>query len=158
LANRCWFAVLALMGGTTLQADVFSFSYSGGGITTSGQMTASVTVGNIYSITNVVGTRNGVSISDPAAGNGTFIFGGNGSLSTGAFNFLLNGLKTQSDLISFAKGVYAEAGWTGASVGSNFTVGRMSVPEPEAWLLLLAMGLGVWLMARKLQPRRTAPL
>jgi hypothetical protein len=152
-----------LFGATALRADVFSFSYagttlSGSPVSATGTVIATAVptataigtvLGSLYTITNIYGTRNGVSISAPTGAIGSFIF--SGSSSSGTLNFLVN---KQSDAVAFTGGVYSEAGLSPltVSVGKNFSISR--VPEAATLSLLFTMGLGVWLLARKLPSKK----
>jgi hypothetical protein len=56
------------------------------------------------------------------------------------------------DTVTFSGQTYVEAGLPGASSGKTFSISR--VPEPATLSLLLAMGSGVWILARKLPSRK----
>jgi hypothetical protein len=154
IQNLMCTAVL-LMGATALRADVFAFSYAGTflGNTASvtGTLTATSVVPGVYTVTNLSGTRDSVSISDSSAGSGGFIYGG--ASGVGTLTFLLNGLSSKSDVVAFAGSGYTEIGATGMNVGNTFSI--RSVPEPATLSLLFAMGFGVWVLARKLPSKRT---
>jgi hypothetical protein len=49
-------------------AQLFDFSYSGSGVSASGQLTTTDPVNNIYTITGITGQRNGVAIGSLASG------------------------------------------------------------------------------------------
>jgi hypothetical protein len=152
LVKKLLCTAVLLFGATALRADVFSFSYAGtffgNTVSATGTVIATATLPNIYTITGLSGIRNGVSISAPSINKGSFIY--SGSSSVGSFNFLLNG--SGSDLLSFSGGLYTESGVTGTNIGNNFSI--RSVPEAATLSLLFTMGLGVWLLARKL-PSKT---
>lgn len=149
--NVVWIAFL-LFGATALQADVFSFSYSGvgllgGTVSGNGTVTATQALPGIYTITSISGTQNGVSFSMTGTGNTLVFSGGTG---TGAFDLLVKGVGTE--ILSFAGSVYGEAGPV-ISNGTNFKIAG-SVPEVSTISLLFTMGLGVWIVSRKLSSRK----
>jgi hypothetical protein len=149
-----------LLSATALRADVFSFSYAGtffgNTASTTGTVTATAGSGGGYTITDLSGTRNGISISDPSTEKGSFTL--IGSSAFGSFNFLLNGSSSRIDNVLFAGGVYTESGTTGLNIGNTFSISRVSdtshVPETATLSLVFTMGLGVWVLARKL-PKKT---
>jgi hypothetical protein len=138
-----------LMGTTALQADVFSFSYSGSGVSVNGTITAASLTPGVYTISDISGIRNGKAFDDSPLGGGSFTYGGPLSSSgTMMFTVGLIGL----DTVTFSGRTYAEAGLAGASTGNNFSISQ--VPEPATLSLLLAMGSGIWILARKLPSRK----
>jgi hypothetical protein len=141
------FAFLFLSA-TALRADVFNFSFSGNTVSTSGTVTATDVVPGVYKITNISGTQNGVSFSMTGSGN-TLVY--NGGSATGTFDLMITGVGM--DVLSFAGNTYSETGATGANSGTNFRMAS-SVPEASTASLLLAMGLGVWILARKFPSRK----
>ena len=152
IKNLLCTAVL-LFGATALRADVFSFSYAGtttllGSVSATGTVIATASLGGLYTISDIYGTRNGVSISAPTINMGTFTYGG--SLIAGTFNFLVN---KQSDAVAFLGGGYAEAGLNPLTVSAG-KISISSVPEAATLSLLFTMGLGVWLLARKLPSKK----
>jgi len=62
-------AALSVLACGSARADLFDFSYSGGGITASGTLTATLQSGNTYLITGITGTNNGSSITGLLAPN-----------------------------------------------------------------------------------------
>jgi len=147
-----WFGAVFLLGASVSQANVFSFTYSGSGETVSGTITATSTLPGIYTITGISGTIIGGSkiwtitglSSDP-----DFVYSGGSG--TGSVDFNVTGSSKGSDTLSFAGSTFAQSGTTGTMAGFNFYLG--SVPEPGTLLLFGTMGLGVWLLARKLPCR-----
>jgi hypothetical protein len=151
-----------LFGATALRADVFSFSYAGVGVSAFGTLTASAAGGGLYTVTDIVGYRNKVAITDsPLGGNlGAFYYNsspGTPLLNAGGIIFGLNGL-TGLDTVYYANGFYQESIVALTGVATNnlqtFTISR--VPEPATLLLLCVMGLGVWILARKLPSKETS--
>jgi hypothetical protein len=147
-------ATFLFWSATALRADVFDFSfsgtYSGNTVNASGTVTATYLVPGIYTITDISGTQNGHSFSMTGTGNTLVYSGGSG---TGTFNLMINGVG--QDLLTFAGSTYTETGATGTNIGSTFRMGT-SVPEASTVSLLLAMGLGVWMLARKFPSRKRA--
>jgi hypothetical protein len=139
-----------LWSATALRADVFDFSfsgtYSGNTVSTTGTVTATDVVPGIYTITSISGIQNGVSFSMTGSGN-TLIYSSGSA--TGTFDLMIKGVG--ADVLTFAGNTYTETGVTGTNIGSNFTMG---VPEASTASLLLAMGLGVWMLARKFPSRK----
>jgi hypothetical protein len=160
---------------------IFSFSYTGDGISASGDLTTSdITVLNVdgssfsgYDILGITGQRNGVAITglldNPsfpgATNNGTFLY--DNILLTSPFGFDNDGLVyvTGSDgndynLFSTAAptgGGYTEyAPSTGAqpSVELTITMLNSSVPDASSTALLLASGLLACLIASAIAKRR----
>lgn len=136
-----------LLGASALRADVFNFSFSGNTVSASGTVTATDVVPGVYTITSISGTQNGVSFSMTGSGN-TLVY--NGGSATGTFDLMIKGVGM--DVLSFAGNTYSETGATGANSGTNFRMA--SVPEASTASLLLAMGLGVWILARKFPSRK----
>jgi hypothetical protein len=144
---------MLLWGATALRADSaptpFDFSYSGtgvpGSVTASGVITATETLPGIYEITGLTGTQNGEGISL----DGTETFTYNGSSGVGTLEFLVAGLGSTPDTVSFAGSTFAESGVTGADTGSNFKLSDPPgvAPEPSSFSLML-IGLGGFLLAR----------
>jgi PEP-CTERM motif-containing protein len=153
-------AAVLLFGATASRADQFSFSYSGAGVTASGTLTATAVGLGIYDVTDISGTRNGTAISDSLAG-GVFNYGSSTPLLTLTYDFNVNsilGIPVPTlDTVSYANGSYQEqtVGLTGTTTTklSNFYIGH--VPEPSTLLLLFTMGLGFWVLARKLPAKKT---
>lgn len=153
LVKKLLCTAVLLFGATALRADVFSFSYSGttlfGSTSVTGTVIATALLPNTYTITDLYGTRKGVSVSDPGTLlNGSFIY--SGSSSSGLFTFLS---PSSSYTVAFNGGAYTENVIIG---GNNFTISR--VPEVATLSLLFTMGLGVWLLARKLPSNNKTPL
>ena len=144
MKNLLAIAVL-FWGATALRADSFVFSYSGGSLTVSGNLTATPDGSNIFTVNSVTGTSNGTTINDISGDNGSFYYAGD--LSTGSFDFLVNG---QTDwVVFFPDGFYiADGNGNKLYTGTNFTIS--AVPESATLSLLLSMGLGVVVLARKL--------
>jgi hypothetical protein len=141
--------VALLWTATIVRADVFSYSYTGTGlsnqaVTGSGEITATSDGGGFYTITALSGTQNGTSTSLTSGVNLFF----DGSSGYGTFDFLLNG---SNYALGFLDGGYADAGGLAASAG---TFKISSVPEAATISLLLTMGLGVWTLGRKLPSKR----
>ena len=138
-----------LLSATALRADVFNFSYGGPSGASGTLITSTLPLGG-HRITDLWGTRNGIAISEWSLGNSfTYV---SPSIFGGAFSFNVNGKK---GTVSFASSIYTETGVQALpKIGSNFSLTR-SVPEPTTMLLLFTMGLGVWVLARKLPSRNT---
>jgi hypothetical protein len=158
-------ATVLLLSGTAMQAASFTFSYSGAGVSASGTLTATLVSGNLYSVTSVTGTHTATTGATGtrtiSGGGGVFYYNGNPLLNAGGIAFNLSGL-VGLDTVAYIGGLYQEAvvGLVGltavASTTSlnSFQISAAGVPEPSAVALLLAMGTGVFLLARKL-PART---
>lgn len=150
------YATLLFCSATALRADVFSFSYSGVGVTASGTLTANALGGGAYTVTDIItGLRNGTAITDtPLIGTlGAFFYAGKPALNSGAIMFGLKGL-FGTDTVTFA-GVTGSETILGLPLGSSGTTALQSVsisrlPEPSTLLLLFTMVLGVLVLARKL--------
>jgi len=141
-----------LFGATVLRADVFSFSY-GSGVT--GTVAASLS-GGVYTVTNISGSYHGIAFDGTPVGTGsnyTLTYsGGHGS---GEIGFSLGILGIPFYIVDFSNtGSYTESifGLVPTDSGKNFYIGR--VPEPTTLLLLFTMGLGVWVLARKLPAKK----
>ncbi|MBZ5623341.1 MAG: PEP-CTERM sorting domain-containing protein [Acidobacteriia bacterium] len=164
-------ATVFLLGATALRADVFSFTYTGTisllGTTTTVSETGTLTANalsaltpDLYTITNISGTRTSTSgkttdawtIFDPP-GAGFFIYSSPSS-NSGTIYFSLRGYSSNTDTVTFGSGTGTEIGPNLVTSGT-FKITR--VPEPAVLLLLLTMGLGVWVLARKL-PSNKSPL
>ena len=141
-----------LWSATALRADVFDFSFSGtffgNTVSSVGTVTATEVVPAIYTITSISGTQNGVSFSMTGSGNTLVYSGGSG---TGTFDLMIRGVG--EDVLTFAGNTYTETGATGTNIGSSFRMGS-SVPEGSTVSLLLAMGLGAWMLSRKFPSRK----
>jgi len=138
-----------LLSATALRADVFSFSYAGVGVQAAGTLTA--TLGFLgYNVTNIYGTRNGTAFDASPIGAGLFTY--SPSSYSGSIAFSLGSLGLLNT-VTFSNGDFAEVGLTGVKTGTNFSISR--VPELATMLLLFTMGLGVWVLARKLPYRNT---
>ena len=142
---------------TVAQADVFTFSYSGSGLSASGTVNAAAIGGGEYSITGLVsGSRDGQTITSAA---GDFYYTGSPSIFSNAeltlgvngliFDLVVDNALDASELAVSNKGTTTDTTLT------SFSINRASVPEPSALLLLATMGLGVWLLARKLHLKKT---
>ncbi|MEI9976863.1 MAG: hypothetical protein WDO73_35335 [Ignavibacteriota bacterium] len=142
-----------LFGVTALRADVFSFSYTGTTllnktVTAAGSITADADGGGFYTITDLSGIQNGVTMNlfDPGI---NFFY--DGVTTFGTFDFLLAGLNTP-DILTFAGSSYSVVGPAPISAGKDFQISK--VPETATLSLLFSMGLGVWLVARKRSLKR----
>jgi hypothetical protein len=152
MTGKLFCTAALLFTATALRAATFDFSFSGAGIpgsvTASGVITATETLPGIYTITGLTGTQNGQNIS--LDGSSTFIY--SGSSGVGTLEFLVSG---GVDTVTFAAGVFSETGVTGLDAGTNFTLtDPPSVSEAGTLSLLFTMGLGVYLLARKLPSRK----
>jgi len=135
-----------LLSATGLRADVFSFSYSGtgllGSVSASGEITASGGSGGNYTITNITGTETGAFAGSMSVDPFETVLSYNGS--SGSFEFLIDGLIPVA--IAFSGGSFTlddPIEW-----GSNFQM--VGAPEAGTLSLLVTIGLGVWVLARKL--------
>lgn len=150
-------ATVLLLGATVLRADVFSFSYSGMGVSLTGTVTATETLPGMYTVTDIVGTRTGSghtwAISDLPGGS--FLYSDSWG-SMGTFLLGLSGFSSGTDTLQFLGGLSVESGSAGASIGSFYLGSSVPVPEPATLLLLCTMGLGVWVLARKLPAKQTS--
>jgi hypothetical protein len=144
-------AASLLLSASALRADTFNFTYTGVTGTVTATLVNPLTPG-IYNITNVRGIDNNVSFNSSLPG-GTLTYNASGS--TGVMMFVVGGAL---DTVTFANGTYVDSlSGTASTRGFSLTP---AVAEPTAILLLLIMGLGVWLLARKLhfQPRAVVPI
>lgn len=152
MLGRFLCTAVLLFSATALRADVFSFSYSGtwfgNTVNASGTITATAVIPGIYTITSINGTQNGASMS--LVGTNTFIYSGGSGV--GSFGFLMNGMSGHQDSLTFSGNSYTETGYSGTNIGSNFKMS--TVPEAATLSLLCAMGLGVWVFARKLPSKK----
>lgn len=142
-------AVSLLMSASALRADVFQFSYTG----VTGTLTATATVAGVYTVTDIYGTRNNVGFDYSPVGMGTFTL--NGSTAAGTIKYSL-GPSNLPDSVTFAGSVYTETVQGSTPVtGNNFSISKVSVSESAGILLFPTMGLGVWILVRKMkiQPR-----
>jgi hypothetical protein len=146
-----------ICGATALRADVFSFSYAGAGVSASLTLTANSIGSGAYTVTGITGTRNGKAITNWLGGifyyssGSPFLDGG------GVFSFGISGY-LGVDTVLYVGGNYEEemVGLpTTTTTLSSFTMGPSTLPEPSTLLILLTMGLGFWIMARKLPSKKT---
>jgi hypothetical protein len=147
------YTALLLLGSTALRAGEFDFSFSGtGGVSASGELTTTGSGGE-YTITGITGTQNGAALSD--GGGGLTFLGSNLLIATITFDLPGN----SGELVSYIPGLEALEFGSVFSVLSDVSitpVGSVSgVPEPATLLLLLTMGLGVWVFARRLPSKNT---
>jgi hypothetical protein len=142
------YAVAAFLVSTAaLRADVFSFSYSGSGVSVTGTLTATAFTPGVYTVSDISGIRNGITFDSSPTGAGLFNYYGP-SAADGVLAFSL-GSYNLLDTVTFSNGNFVEIGMTGFRSGRNFSIVH-GVPEPTTISLLLAMGLGVGLLSRKL--------
>jgi hypothetical protein len=141
-------AVVFLVGSSALRAGTFDFSFAGtGGVSASGVLTTTGS-GGIYTITGITGTQNGYTISD-----GSGILTEAGSSFAVILDFDLPG--SQAESVTGAVGTGAEVG-SKTAILTSFSISSVSgVPESATLLLLLTMGLGVWVLVRKLPSQNT---
>jgi len=152
--NKLVLCAVALVVGTTgLRADVFSFSYSGTGVSVSGTLTATQLGLGSYTVTDISGSRNGTLFDASPTGAGIFTFGG--PLDSSGWLAFSVGSSGVLDTVTFSDANFAELGGKGVglSTGNNFSITR-SLPEAGTVSLLITMGLGVWLLTRKLPCKR----
>ena len=133
-----------------LRADVFAYTYTATGsktVTGSGDITATeIGSSGFYTITALSGVQNITNSVSLTQGLNFFY---DGSTSYGTFDFLLNGSTSSFYALGFANGSYSVAYDAVIPVSSGtFNISR--VPEAATLTLLLSMGLGVWVLARKL--------
>ncbi len=166
-------AMVLLLGGMCLRADVFSFSYSGVAtslsgtytVSASGTLTANAVGAGLYQVTSISGTRDGTEITDPSGDLGLLYTSSGGQLgldpgSAGIVAFGLAGM-AGTDTVEYLSGVgYEETLVDLTNVLDSSTTRLTSfdivaVPESSTLQILLALGLGVWILARKL-PLHTA--
>jgi hypothetical protein len=166
---------LLLVGASASRAAVFSFSYSGVAVSVlgthtdvsaSGTLTATATTGGLYQVTGITGTRIIGSTDETITSSSSlgFLYSSSSGLtldpgSAGILAFDLSGI-TGTDTVEYISGVGYEE--TLVNLGSplasstatltSFTITAM--PEPATLLLFLAVGLGVWLLTRKLPSRK----
>ena len=177
MTRRLLCVVALLWSATMLQADVFSYSYTGGTVSGRGYITGTSNGAGSYTITDVSGYQNGVStFLAPGVGPepNVLFYGPSGS--GGDFDFSLNG---KNYLLGFAAGIYGEFDSSSISTGLSPALGCFTgmsgcsevvfgdennyvvainqgtfairqVPEVDTISLLFAMGFGVWLLGRKL--------
>ena len=141
-----WCVCAFLLSAAALQADVFTFTYSGSGVSVTGTLTATDVVPGIYTVTNIAGTRNGTAFDNSPFGGGTFTYSSSSS-AVGTLYFSVGSLGLP-DTVIFANNIYSESGALGVDIGSNFSISRAA--EPAVLSLLFTMGLGGWFLARKL--------
>lgn len=158
MPKRVLCTIIMLLSSTALRATVFNFSYSGplilNNVTASGTINATDIGSGNYQITSLTGTRNGVAISDASLANkGAF----NYNFDIGSFAFLISGSGVDTVTL-LGGGLFTESGVPSATFGFNFSIvdpPSPAAPESVTLALLLTMGLGVWLIARKSLARNT---
>jgi len=152
------FTAVLLAGATVAQADVFTFSYSGSGLSASGTVTATALGLGEYSITGLVsGSRDGQAITS-ASGDFSYTTGSPSILSNAELSLGVNGLifdLVVDNALVASEVALANNGKTTDTTLTSFSINKASVPEPSALLILATMGFGVWLLARKLQIKKT---
>ena len=131
----------ALFSATGLRADTFDFSFSGtGSVQGSGVITATPTLlGEL--VTGVSGTESYGGLFSPATLTGAVLY----SPTSGELIF-------NTAVLFFSNNSYSEVGLP-MSTGT-LKIAAVSVPESATLLLLFSMGLGVWLLVRKLPRAR----
>lgn len=148
-------SVMLLFGATAIRADVFDFSYSGGGVNASGMLTATALGLGSYQINTISGSRNSSAITGLVSG--VSFFYNSPSLTSGSFTFDIG--PTVVDNVSFLDGTAQETLYTSPfsfkETSVSFSINKASVPEPSALLLLLTMGFGFWALARILPSKKT---
>jgi len=153
MAGKLSVAFGLLLSVGALRADVFSFSFSGNGglgsVSASGTVTAVESAG-FYTITGLTGIQNGKSISLYGSGNRLIYSGASG---VGTLQFLVSGLPAIPYTVVFTGSGFSEIEGIGIDKGTNFKITR-AVSEESAVALLLAMGLGVLLLGRKLAAKK----
>jgi hypothetical protein len=158
LLHRAVCAAVLLLSSTVLRATVFDFSYSGplifDTVSVTGIINATATGGGNYNITTLSGQRNGVSISDASLTNkGSF----NADFEIGSFGFLVQGHGVDTVTL-YGLGLFSESGGIPSpTAGFNFSIvdpPPPSAPEAATLSLLFTMGLGVWVLARKLPAKK----
>jgi hypothetical protein len=139
------------LSSAALRADVFAYSYTGTTagnhiVSGAGDITATADgSGGFYTITALSGTQNNIDTSLTAGLN--FFY--DGSVSFGTFDFLLQNNPNGFYALGFSNGSYSVAYDAIVPVSTGtFTISK--VPEAATLTLLLSMGMGVWLLARKL--------
>ncbi len=152
-----WCAAVVLMASAAVRADTFTFSYTstlGGPVSASGTITATEVLNtgtlDAFQVTSITGTRNAETIVPPEGG-GVLYWGPNVSGSL-YFSLFPTGVM---DSVTFNNGGYVE---TGAYVSAgSFSLSRAdslsitrAMPEPATLALFLTMGLGAFVLVRKL--------
>jgi hypothetical protein len=176
-------ALLAIASlSSTAKADLlFSFSYTGNGVSASGElMTSDITVANVdgtsfsgFDVLGITGQRNGVAITglvdNPAfpgaTDNGTFLF--DNILLTSPFGFDNDGLvyvtgADGNDYNLFSTSVPTGGGYTEyapstgeqPSVDLTITMLNSNVPDTSSTALLLASAFAVCLVGSSAMKRR----
>lgn len=145
-------AVVFLVGSSALRAGTFDFSFAGtGGVSASGVLTTTGS-GGIYTITGITGTQNGYTISD---GSGILTEAGSSFAVTLDFDLPGSQAESVTGAVAGSVGTGAEAG-SKTAILTSFSISSVSgVPESATLLLLLTMGLGVWVLVRKLPSQNT---
>jgi hypothetical protein len=152
------------MGATALRADVFSFSYSGvsalGNVTESATLMATATgILGSYTVTGILnGTRavggNSVNFNSSSLMAGSFTYGLPILSPLGSLKLSLAGLGTDTLSFSSLGGTESFGLLSLKNSAGSFTMSRASVPEAATLSLLLTMGLGVWVLARKMPAKK----
>jgi hypothetical protein len=142
------FTAMLLLGANALSAASFDFSFSGPGVTATGELTATLS-GGTYHVSSITGTQNGATISGGSGSSFTLL---GSSFSNASLQFTVpNG----SEIVRSTIGLW-EIGAGPGGVTSLITHSSVTaVPEPAVLLLLLTMGLGVWLFGRKVLSKST---
>ncbi len=154
-----------LMGATALRADVFSFSYSGvsalGNVTESATLMATATgILGSYTVTGILnGIRsvnggNSVNFNSSSLMAGSFTYGLPLLSPLGSLKLSLTGLGTDTLSFSSLGGTESFGLLSLKNSAGSFTMSRASVPEAATLSLLLTMGLGVWVLARKMPAKK----
>jgi hypothetical protein len=154
---------MLLLGSPVLRASQFSFSYSGVAdpllgspyqVTASGTLTAQSVGNGVYDVTNISGTRNGVTIVDSGIGNLGILYMTNGVLGLGNSGFLEFGLgHGATDTVAYTGSVLEEVLVSTSPSVATISKFSVTVPEPSTVLIFLTLGLVVWAFGRKLPTR-----
>lgn len=170
-------AMMMVLGGICLQAETFSFSYSGVAVSLSGTqnvsaygtLTATALGVGLYQVTSISGTRDlgstaqtttSTNITDPSGDLGLLYTSSGGQLgldpgSAGIMAFGLAGM-IGTDTLEYLSGVgYEEtlvdlSNLLDSSTAHLTSFSIVAVPENSTLQILLALGLGIWILARKL--------
>jgi hypothetical protein len=151
-----------LLGTTALRAELFNFSYSGGtggsAVSFTGTLSATEEGASVnYDVTDVAGTRNGTAFDDSSA-SGTFKYNGSASKIDLQYSISIYDYDVSSG--SPATEVSSILGFCCFTTTNLATLSITDppppgLPEPATPVLLLTMGLGVWVLTRKLPSNKT---
>ncbi len=148
-----------LFGSTVVRADTFTFSYSGSGVTASGTLTATSLGLGEYSVTGITnGSRDGKTITSVSGvfyyTNGSPSIFSNAALTLSVTGMLLDSM-SYSALSGGSETAITNGLKTTTTTLTSFSINKSSVPEPSSLLILMTMCCGIWVMARKLPPKKT---